>query len=308
MSTPRDEVHSRLRSLLLVVVGSTFVFVANYVFFVRTTLGQELDDAALGGGEQRPQGVVSEAWELLDVISVVSLAAACAVIGAVALLRRRFALAFAVLAAIGLANVVTQLLKRVVLERPDLIGAGELNSLPSGHATVAATVAVGVVAVSAPHWRSVVALVASLFPIAVGVAVVIAGWHRPSDSIAAFCVVLGVTAACLAVAVAVFGFDRADRPPRWFRASLLIIAGIVIVTLFVSSLLGLSAVRDRLRDGSLSTQWETVAFVSAAAGITATVVLMLAALVLALRGMAIGHGGWTSEQPSSSPPTDVLVN
>ena len=75
------------------MAGSVVVFIANYLFFVRTTLGQELDDAALVGGEQRPQGVVSEAWELLDVISVASLAAACAAIGVVALLRRRFALA-----------------------------------------------------------------------------------------------------------------------------------------------------------------------------------------------------------------------
>ena len=76
-------VHVHLRSLLLVVAGSVIIFIANYFFFVRTTLGQELDDAALVGGEQRPQGVVSEAWELLDVISVASLAAACATIGLV---------------------------------------------------------------------------------------------------------------------------------------------------------------------------------------------------------------------------------
>ena len=94
----------------MVVAGSVVVFMVNYVFFVRTTLGQELDDAALIGGEQRPQGVVSEAWAVLDIISVVSLAAACVAIGVVALLRRRFALAIAVLAAISVSNVVTQLL------------------------------------------------------------------------------------------------------------------------------------------------------------------------------------------------------
>lgn len=279
----------------MVVAASMVVFAANYVFFVRTTLGQELDDAALVGGEQRPQGVVGEAWELLDLISVASLAAACVALGVVAVARRRFALAVAVLAAIGLANVATQLLKRVVLERPDLIGAGDINSLPSGHATVAATVAVGVVAVTAPRWRSVAALIALLFPVGVGVAVVVAGWHRPSDSIAAFCVVLGVTAACLAVVVAIFGFDRAARPPRWFRRSVLVIVWIVAAALVVASLLGLRSVRDQLRDGSLSTWWETVAFVSAAAGITATALLMLLALVVVLRGTAIGHGGWSAD-------------
>jgi len=284
----------------MVVAGSVAVFVANYVFFVRTTLGQELDDAALVGGEQRPQGVVSEAWELLDVISVVSLASACVAIGVVALLRRRFALAVAVLAAIGVANVVTQLLKRVVLERPDLIGAGNLNSLPSGHATVAATVAVGVVVVSAPRWRSVVALVASLFPIAVGVAVVIAGWHRPSDSIAAFCVVLGVVAAALAFVVAVFGFDHGERPPAWFRRSVLTVVGIAISVLVAVGFVGLWLVRDRLRDGELSTRWDSVAFASAAAAIVAAAGLMLLFLVVTVRGMAIGQGGWHRDDVAES--------
>jgi membrane-associated phospholipid phosphatase len=287
-----SDVYVRLRSLLLVVAGSVVVFMANYLFFVQTTLGQELDDAALIGGELRPQGVVSEAWELLDVISVVSLAAACVAIGVVALLRRRFALAVAVLAAIGIANVVTQLLKRVVLERPDLIGTGDLNSLPSGHATVAATVAVGMVVVSAPRWRSVVALVAWLFPIAVGVAVVIAGWHRPSDSIAAFCVVLGVTAAALACVVAVFGFDHGERPPAWFRRSVLTIVGVVIAVLVALSFAGLWLVRDQLRDGELSARWDSVAFASAAAAIIAGAGLMLLLLVATVREMAIGHGGW----------------
>ena len=295
----------RLRSLVLVVAGSVVVFMANYLFFVRTTLGQELDDAALVGGEQRPQGVVSEAWELLDVISVVSLAAACIAIGMVALLRRRFALAVAVLAAIGVANVVTQLLKRVVLDRPDLIGAGDLNSLPSGHATVAATVAVGVVVVSAPRWRSVVALVAWLFPIAVGVAVVIAGWHRPSDSIAAFCVVLGVTAAALACVVAVFGFDRGERPPAWFRRSVLTVVGVVIAVLVALSFAGLWLVRDQLRDGELSTRWDSVAFAAAAAAIIAAAGLMLLFLVAAVRGMAIGHGGWHRDDLAESDAPEI---
>ena len=86
-----------------------------------------------------------------------------------------------------------------------------MNSLPSGHATVATTVAVGLVMVTAPRWRSVVALVTVVFPIGVAVAVVTASWHRPSDSIASFCVVLGVAAASLAAVVAVFGFDAGER-------------------------------------------------------------------------------------------------
>jgi hypothetical protein len=308
-SAAATQVRSRLSLLLAVVAGSIVVFIGNYIFFVRTTLGQELDNAALIGAEHEAQGVVSEAWDLLDIISVASLALACVVIGVVALLRRRVALAFAALTTIAVANVATQLLKRVLLERPDLIGAGELNSLPSGHATVAATVSVGLVMVTAPRWRSVVALVTVVFPIAVAVAVVTASWHRPSDSIAAFCVVLGVAAASLAAVVAVFGFDAGERPPRWLRRSALTLVGVAIVVLGGLSFLGLWAVRDRLRDGPLDARWETVAYTSSTAGITAGALAVMLCLVVALRGVAVGHGGWnrTGDTATAEPTSNEQV-
>ena len=285
-------VRSRLSLLFAVVAGSMAVFFGNYVFFVRTTLGQELDNAALVGAEHETQGVITEAWDLLDIISVASLALACVVIGMVALSRKRVALAFAALTTIAVANVATQLLKRVALERPDLIGAGDVNSLPSGHATVATTVAVGLVMVTAPRWRSVAALVTVVFPIGVAVAVVTASWHRPSDSIASFCIVLGVAAASLTAVIAVFGFDAGERPPRWVRRSALAFAGAAIVILGALSLVGLWAVRNRLRDGPLDARWETMAYTASTAGIAAGALAVMLCLVLALRGVAVGHGGW----------------
>lgn len=304
------QVRRRLSLLCAVVAGSVIIFAGNYVFFVRTTLGQELDNAALIGAEQEPQGVITDAWNLLDVISVASLALACIAIGMVSLIRRRFALAFAALTTIAVANIATQLLKRVVLERPDLVGAGALNSLPSGHATVAATVSVGLVMVTAPRWRSIMALVSAAFPIAVAVAVVTASWHRPSDSIAAFCVVLGVAAASLAAVVAVYGFDGAERPPRWFRRSLLILVSIVIVLLASSSIVGLWTIRNGRRDGSSQQQWESVAYASSTAGITAAAIVMMLCLVLALRGIAVGHGGWKqrSDLTAASPTSTERIN
>lgn len=282
----------RLSLLMWTTSAAVVVFVANYLFFVRTTIGQELDDAALAGGELEPQGVITEAWDELDVISVASLAGACVVIGVIALARRRFALAFAALATIGIANVATQLLKRVVLPRPDLIGAGDLNSLPSGHATVAATVSVGLVMVTAPRWRSITALVTMLFPISIAVAVVTAGWHRPSDSIAAFCVVLAVATTTLAAAVALFGFDPGLVLPNWFRRSVLLIVGAAIALLGGLGVVGLVAVRRQLDSGPIGARWESVAYASSSAGITATALVMMLSLVVSMRGMAVGHGGW----------------
>lgn len=282
----------RVGWLLAVVAGAVALFVGTYGFFVRTTLGQELDEAALVGSEHEAQGVITEAWELLDVISVGSLAIASLAIGLVALARRRVALAVAALATIGAANMATQLLKRVILERPDLIGAGDTNSLPSGHATVAATVAFAVVMVTAPRWRTPVAVVATLLPISVGVAVVTAAWHRPSDSVAAVAVVLATAAACLAVAVALFGFEVGRRAPRWFRTSVLALMGLAVTVLGIAGAVGLALVRRELDHGPLSVRWESVAYASSTAAIAATTLAAMVVLVVAVRGMAIGQGGW----------------
>ena len=108
-----------------------------YVVFVRTVLGQEVDEAALVGADYKPQGLITEAWHLLDTIGVSSLAAATLVIAAVAVARRRY------------------------------------------HLAVAATVAIGLVMVTAPRWRSTIAALAGLYPIAIGIAVVAAGSDRP---------------------------------------------------------------------------------------------------------------------------------
>jgi nitrogen fixation-related uncharacterized protein len=297
------QVRGRLALLMSIIAGAMIVFAGNYVFFVRTTIGQELDNAALNGAEYELQGVITEAWNLLDVISVASLAAACLGIGLIALLRRHVAVACAALMTIAVANVATQVLKRVLLERPDLIGASALNSLPSGHATVAATVSVGLVMVTAPRWRSVMALVSVAFPIAVAVAVVTASWHRPSDSVAAFCVVLVVAAASLAIVFAIFGFDAAARPPRWFRRSVLILVGLAIAFLASSSVVGLWTIRNRQTDDLSRQEWESVAYASSTAGITAGALAMMLCLVLALRGIDVGHGGWKRTSDVATIPT-----
>src|SRR5262249_47992480 len=81
---------------------------------------------------------------------------------------------------------------------PERAGAG--NSLPSGHATVAASVAVALVLVLPPRARGIGALIGAGYAAFVGVATMSAGWHRPSDSIAAFLIV-GLWAAVAGLAL-----------------------------------------------------------------------------------------------------------
>jgi membrane-associated phospholipid phosphatase len=184
----------------LAVVGA-------YVFFVRSGLGQRLDDAAFLGRDAVRRGFAQDAESLLGGLGISALAAALAVVGVVAFWRGRVDLSALVLVAVVGANTTTQVLKHFVLERPLLIpDAFRLaNSYPSGHVTAVASLALAAVLVTPGRARSVVGLVGSCAGFVTGLATVIAGWHRPSDVIGAWLVVGLWAALATAVVVAVSG-------------------------------------------------------------------------------------------------------
>ncbi|UWP86235.1 phosphatase PAP2 family protein [Dactylosporangium fulvum] len=178
--------------LLLLAVVETVGFVEVWRFFVQTEHGQLLDYVALTGNSIGRARVESVVHNTLNGISVLSLTVATIVIGFIALARRRVALAVGAVLLIGGANATTQLLKAVIY-RPDLgvdvERAAVGNSLPSGHTTIAASVAVAFVLVLPAKARGPGALVAALFAALAGVATLSAGWHRPSDAVAALLIV-----------------------------------------------------------------------------------------------------------------------
>src|SRR5690606_31713394 len=119
---------------------------------------------------------------LLDTISVASLALLGLGIMLVALMRGRPLLAAAAGVAVPGANVTTQLVKAAV-DRPDLVAGGGPGpgAFPSGHVTVAMSLAMALVLVSPPVLRPSATLVGCAYATAVGIAVVALGWHRPSE-------------------------------------------------------------------------------------------------------------------------------
>ena len=92
----------------------------------------------------------------------------------------------AVILVVG-ANVTTQVLKAVVISRPDF-GWGSHNSLPSGHTTMAATFAVAAIMIAPQRTRGFLAFLMTAVVSLAGVSTVIAGWHRPADVISALAV------------------------------------------------------------------------------------------------------------------------
>ena len=165
-----------------------------YESLVTTARGQVVDkrlSERVAAASEAPGGV-------LDLVSVGSLLLVLAVAVGVALLRRRPDLAAAAALIVVAANVTTQVLKDS-LDRPGL-GLGTLNSFPSGHTTVTASLAAAVVVV-VPGLARLPALLAGVGATAwIGAATIVSGWHRVSDIVAAVLVVLGWTAVALLLA------------------------------------------------------------------------------------------------------------
>ena len=87
------------------------------------------------------------------------------------------------------ASLTTQVLKHVVLERPDMnISAATVNSFPSGHTTFAAAAMMSLFLVSPVALRPLVALCGWSYAAIAGASTLVLGWHRPSDVVAAFLV------------------------------------------------------------------------------------------------------------------------
>jgi membrane-associated phospholipid phosphatase len=265
----------------LVLVGAAEVVgvIALWRFFVRSEHGQVIDTIALTGNSigQRRVGIITDT--VLNTMSVVSIAAAIAAVVFIALLRGRIGLALVSLLFIAGANLTTQVLK-AGLYRPvlgvDTIRDQAGNSFPSGHTTAAAAVAVALVFVLPARVRGIGAVLGAAFAGLVGVATLSAGWHRPSDAVAAMLVVGGW--ACLAGLVLLF-LRRPDADARegghWGAVVFLALVGI--------ALLGVAALAMRWTNQVLQIPPEELsrrrlfaAYAGGMAGIAGTACLVIA--------------------------------
>ena len=175
---------------LLATLISMAALASTYVFFVRTTTGQFIDESALVEAVELHGTAGKAATEFLDWLPALSLLIAAVVVLVVTVLKRRWTAAgIAVAACVG-ANMATQILKNVVPDRPYRgVETLELNSLPSGHTTLAASAAAAVFLMVSPRWRPLAGFLGGSFAVATGVSTLINQGHRPADVVAAFLVV-----------------------------------------------------------------------------------------------------------------------
>lgn len=267
---------------LLILAGvQTAALVLIWRLSVRTAHGQSLDTIALYGNTVGRAHIAGLVNTILNTMSALWLAVAALVVGFVALARRRIAVAVGVIILIVGANLTAELLKHFIV-RPDLgidperAAAG--NSLPSGHTAVAASVAVALILVLPNRLRGAAALLGAAFTAVIGVATLSAGWHRPSDAIAALLIV-GVWACAAGLFIILAQRRHGDVEYGHRNRTTLIILAVCGLALSAGTLVAI-----RLSNPVLATPLHQlgrhqllIAYIGGAAAITAATTLILAA-------------------------------
>ena len=220
------------RSALVALAAACFVlFVGLYFVAVRTEIGQRVDEAAIEG-RARDSGLQHAVFRTLDTVSVTSIFLATVALIGIALLRRRPLLAVGIGVLVLGSNVTTQLLKDW-LTRPDLLTPhtlqNSIQAFPSGHSTVAMSLALALVLAVPARLRLPVGLVGITYAVLVGAATLTGGWHRPSDVLGAYLVTLGWAAAVCVWLVA----PRGPQPREPEGSAVVLDTVVIALTLLV---------------------------------------------------------------------------
>ena len=254
----RHKVRRARRRWTVIALGASLFLIAVYLLAVRTVTGQAVENAALNGAEQVDTQAFVVANRALDTITVSSLAAATLAVGIVGLLRRQATLAIAAVSVILGSQAVTQILKFLVLQRPELLHTGEYlaNTLPSGHTTAAMSVLFATLIVMPYRFRGVAMFFALTWAVGIGAYTVIARWHRLSDTLAADAVTLVV--ACVAAHfLASTHRIRAVISPGAARYTLrTVFVGVIAAAGAVSLALGVVALLPPPQRIDTATQWQ----------------------------------------------------
>jgi len=219
--------------------------VATAYVALRTSRGLRLDREAMDAVSS-PALTLDRLYTGLGWVSVGTVGLSLLACVTLAVVRRRLDLALGAVVVIGGANVTTQILKYDLFARLDL-GHGP-DRLPSGHTTVALSIALAAVIVAPARWRSTVAIGVSATATLVGLALVLGRWHRPSEVVAATFVCLVWAAVGMLVAAVLR--PRPPAPARGASRQVEVRAGALIGASLVGGLLVSWGVRPQpgLRD------------------------------------------------------------
>ena len=206
----------RVSPLALAAAGAQALALAVlYWACVRTVSGQRQEDAlhaqALATSDAGGTRWLARVFELTAQLEPRHLVIGFVVVGALGLLRGRPGRALLAMGVAALTLGVTEVLKLVVLTRPELAEqyGATANSLPSGHTSGVLGLALGALVAAPRRLRAPLALLGAGAAGAMGAYVVDAGWHRVSDVLAS--ALVGSTCLCLALALSPQDRHRRSR-------------------------------------------------------------------------------------------------
>lgn len=207
-----DRRHLPLLAALACLVG----LVGAGVFALAVPGAHERDAAMLHGfvGLDRPS-VHRGVWFVAHLGDTLPYACAGLLCIAVALVRRRGWRALATAGLLAVTGATTQALKHALAQPrfehwlPEQVAT---SSWPSGHSTAAMTLALCAVLVAPPALRGAAAVLGGAFAVGVGYAVLVLGWHYPSDVLGGFLVAGLWTSLAVAVLHRVEEPEPARRP------------------------------------------------------------------------------------------------
>lgn len=174
------------------------------------------NDAALFrhvyGNSALPVRAAGAARTLLLGIDAAFLAIGVSVIAGLAAVQKRLSRALAAVAVVICSVGSTEALKHGLPHLDSVIPGSRPPTIPSGHTSIAVSLGMAVVLASPPVLRPAAALIGAAYAAAVGLSVIVLGWHYPADVVAAF-FVCGFWASAIAAVVG------ASAPRPFFSAA-----------------------------------------------------------------------------------------
>ena len=272
------------RAVILGFVG--FVVLGTvYLIAHRSTFGQRFErDTLLGHNEIG--GLEGTAQAILALVTGGSLLLVGGTCCAVAAMRNQMRLAFGLAVAIIVTTATAIVLKSVLLPRPRLLGDDAITtvrSYPSGHVAAAAAIGGALVLVARPKWRMRAAVAAVIVTGLVGISVLVAGWHRPSDAIGS----VALAASVFATTAAVMAGLHTSEPGGRFGVGPRVPSRFWLIGIYslVVGLAGFLVVELTRLDTASNGPQQTTAFLAGCATFVAVECLAFAGLVSVLRGM-----------------------
>lgn len=217
MNTEKKVTPEVVRLLWVSFSISLGVFFFTYLFFVSSGVGQEIDVQAYLGRESVSRRVLSIDRGLLSVVGLLVMVVIAILMLVLAGFRRRIEVGFTCVGGFALTVIGAELFKRylpweqLTVKDNDLPVNLVFDTYPSGHTTITTTACLMFVVLAPPKLRPWLGVALGIVSTGYATAVVVAGWHRPSDALGGIAWSGAVTFVTILVAIKISHATNIDQ-------------------------------------------------------------------------------------------------